>query len=135
MEPKPKGWGERYAAVFRERSVVEHYGLRPPYPCETFDVLASLAGRGASEPGAVLDAGCGTGDLARPLAVRVARVDAVDVSHPMIEHGRALPGGDASNLRWIVAPIEEAPLDPPYSLVTAGDSIHWFEWEIGRAHV
>jgi len=129
VEPKPNGWGERYGAVFAEDSVVEHYGLRPPYPAETFDVLASLAAQAAPERGVVLDAGCGPGDLARPLASRVARVDAVDVSAPMIARGRSLPGGDAANVRWIVARIEEAPLDPPYALVTAGDSIHWFEWE------
>jgi SAM-dependent methyltransferase len=129
VEPKPKVWGERYGAVFRERSVVEHYGLRPPYPVETFDVLASLAARTAPEGGAVLDAGCGPGDVARPLAARVAGVDAVDVSEPMIARGRALAGGDAPNLRWVVARIEEAPLDPPYALVVAGDSIHWFDWE------
>ena len=123
MEPKPKGWGERYGAVFSDESVVEHYGLRPPYPAETFDVLAPLA-RG----GAVLDAGCGLGDLARPLAPRVARVDAVDVSAPMIARGGSLPGGDAANLRWLGARVEEAPLEPPYALATAGDSIHWFEW-------
>jgi SAM-dependent methyltransferase len=124
VKPKPKGWGERYGAVFRDEAVVERYGLRPPYPSETFDVLVSLAAGGA-----VLDAGCGPGDLARPLASRVARVDAVDVSGPMIARGRSLPGGDAANVRWILARIEDARLDPPYALVTAGDSIHWFDWE------
>ena len=95
VEPKPKGWGERYGAVFRDQSVVEHYGLRPPYPAETFEVLASLAVDGARLGGTVLDAGCGPGDLARPLAARVSRVDAVDVSEPMIALGRSLPGGEA----------------------------------------
>jgi SAM-dependent methyltransferase len=123
MESKPTGWGEPYAAVFRDQSVVDHYRLRPPYPEETFELLASLA-RG----GPVLDAGCGPGDLARPLASRVARVDAVDVSGPMIAVGRTLPGGDAPNLRRIVERVELAELEPPYSLVVAGDSIHWLDW-------
>jgi SAM-dependent methyltransferase len=78
----------------------------------------------------VLDVGCGLGDLARPLAPRVARVDAVDVSAAMVARGRTLPGGDAPNLCWIVGRIEQAELDPPYALVVAGDSIHWFDWEI-----
>jgi SAM-dependent methyltransferase len=124
MEPKPKGWGPDYAAVFGDESVVERYHLRPPYPAGTFLVLASLA-RG----GAVVDIGCGPGDLARPLAARVARVDAVDVSAPMIERGRRLAGGDAPNLRWIVGRFETAALDPPYALAVAGDSIHWLDWE------
>ncbi len=42
----------------------------------------------------------------------------------MIERGRARPGGDAANLRWIVSRLETAVLDPPYSLVSSGDSIH-----------
>jgi SAM-dependent methyltransferase len=48
----------------------------------------------------------------------------------MVERGRREPGGDAPNLRWIVAPVEHAPLDPPYDLVVAGDSVHWFDWEL-----
>jgi SAM-dependent methyltransferase len=125
MEPKPKGWSEPYAAVFREQSVVDAYHLRPAYPAETFDVLAELAGGSA-----VLDVGCGPGDLARPLAPRVARVDAVDVSAAMIELGRTRPGGTASNLRWTVERVETAELDPPYALVMSGDSIHWLDWPV-----
>jgi hypothetical protein len=26
--------------------------------------------------------------------------------------------------------MEEAPLDPPYGLVTAGESLHWMDWSI-----
>jgi SAM-dependent methyltransferase len=78
----------------------------------------------------VLDAGCGTGFVARELAPRVDRVDAVDFSEAAIETGRSLPGGDHRNLRWISGPVETAPLDPPYALVTAGASLHWFEWEV-----
>ncbi len=98
VEPKPKGWSERYGAVFGGQDVVDHYHLRPPYPAETIDVLSSLA-RG----GAVLDLGCGTGELARRLAPRVERVDAVDVSKAMVERGCGLAGGAAANLRWHVA--------------------------------
>jgi trans-aconitate methyltransferase len=34
-----------------------------------------------------------------------------------------------ANVRWVVASIETAELDPPYALAVAGDSVHWFEWE------
>src|SRR5437868_2670814 len=125
MEPKSRGWGEPYATAFAEASVVERYHFRPPYPEATFGFLAELA-RG----GVVLDAGCGPGDLARALAQRVERVDAADVSARMIERGRHEPGGAAANLRWILGPIEEAELEPPYDLVVAGDSVHWFAWEV-----
>ena len=42
------------------------YRHRPPYDEETFDVLLGLLAQDAAP--VVLDAGCGTGDLARPLA-------------------------------------------------------------------
>ncbi|HEY7294330.1 MAG TPA: class I SAM-dependent methyltransferase, partial [Dehalococcoidia bacterium] len=80
------------------------------------------------EPRRVLDLGCGTGAIARPLAPLVARIDAVDVSTAMVEEGRRLPGGDHPALRWIVAPAESAPLEPPYGMATAGASIHWLDW-------
>ena len=43
MEPKPKGWARDYAAAFEAQSVASRYGLRPPYPAETFERLAALA--------------------------------------------------------------------------------------------
>ena len=130
VEPKPKGWSERYGAVFAEQAVVDHYHLRPPYPEETIDVLAGLA-RG----GAVIDLGCGPGELSRRLAPRVERIDAVDVSEPMIELGRSLPGGDATNVRWFVGRVEEVALPGPYALALAGDSIHWFDWDVALPRV
>jgi SAM-dependent methyltransferase len=126
MEPKPTGWGADYAAWFDEASVVSRYHLRPPYPADTYARLAELA---ADEPRAVLDAGCGTGDLARGLAPLAGRVDAVDRSAAMLERGRGLPGGGAANLRWLHGEIETVALDPPYALITAGESVHWFDWE------
>jgi SAM-dependent methyltransferase len=127
VEPKPPGWSAEYGAWFREPSVAERYDFRPPYPIEVFAILASLLGDG---PRTVLDAGCGTGDLARRLAPLVDHVDAVDQSAAMLEQARELPGGDAENLRWIESPIETASLRPPYGLVVAGESVHWFEWEL-----
>ena len=112
----------RYANVFQEPDVVASYPNRPPYPQETIDELARIA-----DGGAVVDAGCGTGELARRLAPLVERVDAVDVSAPMLELAQTLPG--ASRVRWVHGGIEMAELDPPYALVVAGDSVHWFDWE------
>jgi SAM-dependent methyltransferase len=58
------------------------------------------------------------------------RVDAVDVSAPMLALGRTLPGGDSPKLRWILGRAEEAALDPPYALITAAASMHWMDWDV-----
>lgn len=123
--PKPAPLGPAYAAQFGDASVAAAYHHRPPYPREVFSLLVGLMPQGR---GAALDAGCGTGDLARALAPLVERVDAVDVSAAMIERGRRLPGGDHQSLSWITSSMEEAPLRPPYGLVTAGESLHWMDW-------
>lgn len=113
------------ASTFTHAGVAAAYRHRPPYPGEVFDVLESLV---TDRPSAVLDVGAGEGALARPLAARVDRVDAVDMSAAMIEAGRRRPGGDRENLRWLVGAVEECELAGPYALVTAGASLHWMAW-------
>jgi SAM-dependent methyltransferase len=132
MQPKPKHLGPAYAAQFQDAAVVAAYPTRPPYPAEVFEILAGLI---TIEPRVVLDVGCGTGDVARWLAPLTARLDAVDASSRMIALGKTLPGGNAPNLRWIVAPAEDAPLEPPYALITAGESLHWMDWPVVMPHL
>ncbi len=126
-QPKPAHLGPRYGAQFADISVVTAYDQRPPYPAELFALLTGLI---TATPRTVLDAGCGSGDLARPLAALVDRVDAVDPSAAMLARGRTRPGGDAANLRWLRGTIEDAPFQPPYALITAGESLHWMEWSV-----
>jgi trans-aconitate methyltransferase len=113
-------------AAFEHVGVADAYRFRPPYPIEVFDVLEDLL----QEPANVLDVGAGEGALARPLIVRgrVARLDAVDSSAAMIEAGRARPGGGHPGLRWILGAVDQVALEGPYSLVTAGASLHWMPW-------
>ena len=127
MQAKPAHLGPQYGAQFADPEVATAYDQRPPYPAEVFALLTDLI---AATPRVVLDAGCGSGDLARPLAALVDRVDAVDPSAAMLARGRTRPGGDAANLRWLQSTIEEAPLRPPYALITAGESLHWMEWSV-----
>jgi SAM-dependent methyltransferase len=123
--PKPKHLGPEYAAQFKDRSVADAYVNYPPYAAEVFQVLDGLI---QDEPRIVLDVGCGTGDVARPLAALVERVDAVDPSAAMIEVGRARAGGDRPNIRWVCRSAEEFDYDPRYSLIVAGASLHWMDW-------
>lgn len=125
MRPKPAHLGPQYAAQFADPSVAAAYPHRPPYPEDVFAILTDLV---TATPRAVLDVGCGTGDLARPLAARVDRVDAVDPAAAMLALGRTLPGGAAPNLTWVLGPMEAVPLRPPYALVVAGESLHWLDW-------
>jgi SAM-dependent methyltransferase len=127
LRPKPDHLGPEYGAQFGDASVVAAYHHRPPYPDAVFEVLVGLM---TGDSGAILDVGTGTGDLARGLATRVGRVDAVEPSRLMIEAGRAMPGGNHLNLKWIEGYAEDAPLQPPYALITAGQSLHWMEWAI-----
>ena len=127
MIPKPRHLEPEYGAQFKDRSIVEAYQYRPPYPAETFEILAGLT---TGEPRVVLDVGCGRGDVARELVKFVERIDAVDFSTNMIETGKKLPGGDNPRISWIIGPVEEVPLTPPYALVTAGASLHWMDWYV-----
>ncbi len=118
---------QKNAEQFKDASLVEVYHYRRPYPDEAINKLVALV---TDEPRTILDAGCGTGDLARRLVNQVERVDAVDFSAPMIARGRTLPGGDHPRLNWIYGRVEEIMLQPPYALITAGESLHWMEWDI-----
>jgi SAM-dependent methyltransferase len=117
--------GRELAGVFGHAGVAETYRHRPPYPAEVFAVLEALM---KDDPSAVLDLGAGEGALARPLAERVERVDAVEISAAMVDAGRGRPGGRAPNLRWIVGAAETCDLAGPYGLSTAGASLHWMDW-------
>jgi SAM-dependent methyltransferase len=114
-------------ATFRHAGVADAYRHRPPYQPEVFDLLDSLI---TGEPRHVLDLGAGEGSLARPLAERVDRVDAIEISAAMVEVGRDLPGGTRDNLVWYVEPAEAMTVSGPYALATAGASLHWMDHEI-----
>ena len=123
---KPAHLGPQYGAQFQDASVVAAYRHRAPYPHSVYAFLNGMLPINA----AVLDLGSGRGEIARALARRGARVDAVEPSAAMVTAGRRLSGGQHPRLRWIVEPAESAPLDPPYDLATAGNSLHWMDWGV-----
>jgi SAM-dependent methyltransferase len=127
MTDNPAGPRPSYADVFKLDSVARTYHHRPPYPAGVVDTLLSLLGDDGT---AVLDAGCGTGELGRALVSAAVRVDAVDVSQAMVDEGRRQERGDHPNLRWVCARLEDADLRPPYALAVAGDSLNWMDWDV-----
>ena len=116
-----------HARRWRDLDAATSYQFRATYPPETFEILLGLI---QDEPPNVLDIGCGTGALARPLAPMVDSVEAVDFSPEMVAAGRSLPGGDEARIRWAVSRGEEYALRPPYALVVAGQSLHWMDTEL-----
>jgi SAM-dependent methyltransferase len=112
--------------VWADDEAAALYAYRAPYPRGVFDILERLA----VEPRVVLDAGAGTGALARNFPPGFTRIDAVDPSAAMIARGRALPGGDEPRIRWILGRAEDAPLSPPYGLITVGASLHWMQPDV-----
>ncbi len=127
MLTRPACRSVEFAETFKDPSVVAAYRHRPPHPPGTFDLLRQMI---VDSPRSLLDAGTGLGDIARGLAPDCERVDAVDFSEGMIETARALPGGDDPRIRWIRSPIEDADLVGPYSLITAADSLSWFDLKV-----
>ncbi len=124
---KPTHPSQAYAAQFADPSVVAAYACKPPYPDEVAAILAKLAG---PRPRAVLDLGCGSGDIARALAERAGRIDAVDPAAGMLELGQRRPGGSSPRIRWIRSSAEDfAPADR-YDLIVAAESMHWMEWSV-----
>ena len=107
--------------AFTDAEVVALYRHRPPYPVAVFERLRGLI----AEPRVLLDAGCGTGALARGLVRDVVRVDAVDPSAAMLAAARTLPHGTDRRIRWQQASAEDAHLGGPYGLITCGASLHW----------
>ena len=130
--PKPKHLGPAYAEHFKDGSVVGAYVNYPPYSAEVFEVLDGLM---LDEPRIVLDIGCGTGELARPLAAFSDRVDAVDPSAAMVRLGPSRDGGDRPNIRWVCQRAEDFLYETRYSLIVAGASIHWMDWYTVLPHM
>ena len=111
--------------AFADAEVARNYRYRPPYPAEVFSVLERLL----ISPRTVLDAGCGSGAITRGLVAFASRVDAVDPSEAMLREARRLTGQEP-RIRWILGRAEDAPLAPPYGLITTGASIHWMDPEV-----
>ncbi len=127
MLKKPAFRSEKYALMFQDTGVVQVYHQRPPYPEEVYDRLVELVD---PEVDALLDVGTGLGEIARPMAERVGRVDAVDFSEQMIARAQTLPGGDHPGITWMVSHVETAPFTGQYGLITAAGCLHWFDLNV-----
>ncbi len=116
-----------FESVFDE--VAEDYDRhRPTYP----DVLVDRACEGADiGPGAaVLEIGCGTGQLTRSLLARGLRVTAVEPGQQLIAraHDQLNRVGD---VQFVNARLENAPLPrAQYPAVFSASAIHWIDPDV-----
>ena len=112
--------------VFDE--VAEEYDRhRPTYP----DALVDRACEGVAAGAAVLEIGCGTGQLTRSLLERGLRVTAVEPGRQLIARARERCG-DAGDVQFVNARLEDATLpDARYSAAFSASAIHWIDPDAG----
>ena len=118
---------EQAAAKLFRTTAAYHARYRPNYPASLFDhlVRAYRLVRGTY----VADVGCGTGQIAIPLARRGMKVVAVDPSAEMLAEGARLAVADSASarIRWVQGIGEELTdhVDRSVRLVTFAASFHW----------
>lgn len=116
-----------YGSVFDE--IAEDYDRhRPTYP----DVLVDRAceGVGIGPGAAVLEIGCGTGQLTRSLLARGLRVTAVEPGQQLIARARDQCDG-VGDVQFVNARLENASLPRArYSAVFSASAIHWADPDV-----
>ena len=116
-----------YGRVFDE--VAEDYDRhRPTYPDVLVDRACEAAGIG---PGAaVLEIGCGTGQLTRSLLARGLRVTAVEPGQQLIARARDQLNG-IGDVQFVNARLDDASLPrAQYSAVFSASAIHWIDPDV-----
>jgi SAM-dependent methyltransferase len=122
----PQTDARSYGRVFDE--IAEDYDRhRPTYP----DVLVDRVCEGIDPGDAVLEIGCGTGQLTRSLLARGLRVTAVEPGEELIARAREKLNG-AGDVRFVNARLEDASLPwAQYSAVFSASAIHWVDPDVG----
>jgi ubiquinone/menaquinone biosynthesis C-methylase UbiE len=99
---------------------------RPGYPPRVVEFVAATAG--LSPGAAVLEIGCGTGQLTERLARSGFRVTAIDIGPSLIAVARRrVTGADVS---FQVTSFEDLAADASFDLVVSGAAFHWIDPEV-----
>src|ERR1700689_3563151 len=114
-----------YGRVFDQ--VAEDYDRhRPTYP----DVLVDRACEGIDPGAAVLEIGCGTGQLTCSLLARGLRVTAGEPGQQLIARARDQLNG-VGDVQFVNARLEDASLPrAQYSAVFSASAIHWIDPDV-----
>jgi SAM-dependent methyltransferase len=119
---KPAHLAQHYGDQFQDQSIVDRYHKRPAYDERVFDVLTAQL----PDHARILDVGCGTGEIAIPLAERGYVVTAVDPSAAMIEKAAQ----KSQQVDWHQAYAEAFHLPENLSLIVTANSLHWMDWPV-----
>lgn len=111
----------------------EYYArYRRGYPDAIVDAVADLLGLGPAD--VVIDLGCGTGLLSRPVARRVGMVVGVDPEPAMLAEARRTTGAELrAKLVWVLGSDADLPAigalagDRVTGAVTAGQALHFMD--------
>ena len=102
---------------------------RQGYPAEVADTVVANAAIG---PGAaVLEIGCGTGQLTRQLAGRGFHLTAIDIGAAMVRAARRNVA-DAT-ARFEVCSFEDVEAGGPFDLIVSATAFHWIDPGVGLA--
>jgi ubiquinone/menaquinone biosynthesis C-methylase UbiE len=116
-----------YGTVFDE--VADDYDRhRPSYPDMLVDEACEAAGIGPGS--AVLEIGCGTGQLTRSLVARELRVTALEPGGQLLARARDRLDG-VGDVRFVNARMEDALLPAArYDAVFSASAIHWVDPDV-----
>ncbi len=119
---------------FRGEVADLYHRYRHGYPPAVIDVLADAFELTAQD--LVVDLGCGTGQLALPIAGRVRAVIGVDPEPDMLQRARqAARDAGVSNVSWMLGADTDLPAlgglygGKPVAAVTIGQALHWMRHE------
>src|SRR5215469_2905713 len=127
MTPLPESAARRYGRVFDEIAA-EYDRHRPAYPDELIDQACRIAGLGTGD--AVLEVGCGSGQLTRSLAGRGLRMTAVEPGTNLLSLARRNLAG-AVEVEFVNDRFEAAPLPHERFLaVFSASAFHWVDPEV-----
>jgi SAM-dependent methyltransferase len=102
---------------------------RQGYPAEIVDAIFTTA---AISPGAaVLEIGCGTGQLTRQLAGRAFNLTAIDIGAAMVEAARRNVADPMA--RFQMSSFEDFADSEPLDLIVSATAFHWVDPSIGMA--
>lgn len=122
-----KADARNFGSVFND--VAEDYDRhRPSYPHQLIDGVCEAAGLRAGA--AVLEIGCGTGQLTRSLLARGLQVTAVEPGQQLLARARDRLVG-LGDVQFVNARLEDAVLPRAhYSAVFSASAIHWIDPDV-----